>query len=205
MHSATKYLNGHSDVVAGALCFARDDALCARARTIRTVARNDPASVRGVPADPRPENARLARARGGGERDGAREPALQSRGGLRGALSRPPASSGPRRRAPPDEGRTSEECCRSASAAAPRLRSRPQPGCACGSGRPLLAGSNRSSNIAPRSRAQTRHVRLTCCDYRPESKTSKTFGAILIRRWTGRPKGPISAARRIRLNRPNVP
>ena len=34
MHSATKYLNGHSDVVAGALCFARDDALCMRARTI---------------------------------------------------------------------------------------------------------------------------------------------------------------------------
>ena len=28
MHSATKYLNGHSDVLAGALCFARDDALC---------------------------------------------------------------------------------------------------------------------------------------------------------------------------------
>jgi cystathionine gamma-synthase len=35
MHSATKYLNGHSDVVAGALCFARDDALSARARKIR--------------------------------------------------------------------------------------------------------------------------------------------------------------------------
>ena len=35
MHSATKYLNGHSDVLAGALCFAHDDALCARARTIR--------------------------------------------------------------------------------------------------------------------------------------------------------------------------
>ena len=35
MHSATKYLNGHSDVIAGALSFASDDALCARARTIR--------------------------------------------------------------------------------------------------------------------------------------------------------------------------
>jgi cystathionine gamma-synthase len=35
MHSATKYLNGHSDVIAGALCFAQDDALCARTRTIR--------------------------------------------------------------------------------------------------------------------------------------------------------------------------
>jgi cystathionine gamma-synthase len=35
MHSATKYLNGHSDVLAGALCFARDDALFQRARQIR--------------------------------------------------------------------------------------------------------------------------------------------------------------------------
>ena len=35
MHSATKYLNGHSDVVAGALAFARDDALSARAKKIR--------------------------------------------------------------------------------------------------------------------------------------------------------------------------
>ena len=35
MHSATKYLNGHSDVLAGALGFARDDALAARARKIR--------------------------------------------------------------------------------------------------------------------------------------------------------------------------
>ena len=35
MHSATKYLNGHSDVLAGALCFAGEDALCLRARQIR--------------------------------------------------------------------------------------------------------------------------------------------------------------------------
>jgi cystathionine gamma-synthase len=35
MHSATKYLNGHSDVIAGALCFGVDDALCGRARKIR--------------------------------------------------------------------------------------------------------------------------------------------------------------------------
>jgi cystathionine gamma-synthase len=35
MHSATKYLNGHSDVIAGALCFGREDALSARARKVR--------------------------------------------------------------------------------------------------------------------------------------------------------------------------
>jgi len=35
MHSATKYLNGHSDVIAGALAFARNDEMTARARRIR--------------------------------------------------------------------------------------------------------------------------------------------------------------------------
>ena len=35
MHSATKYLNGHSDVIAGALAFARDDSAAARIRQIR--------------------------------------------------------------------------------------------------------------------------------------------------------------------------
>jgi cystathionine gamma-synthase len=35
MHSATKYLNGHSDLIAGALVGARDDAHWARLRTIR--------------------------------------------------------------------------------------------------------------------------------------------------------------------------
>src|SRR5262249_47434402 len=37
MHSGTKYLNGHSDVVAGALVFARRDAYCDRAIRIRTM------------------------------------------------------------------------------------------------------------------------------------------------------------------------
>jgi cystathionine gamma-synthase len=36
MHSATKYLNGHSDVIAGALATARSDALWARIKTLRT-------------------------------------------------------------------------------------------------------------------------------------------------------------------------
>lgn len=35
MHSATKYLNGHSDVLAGALVFAADDAFCQRIRAWR--------------------------------------------------------------------------------------------------------------------------------------------------------------------------
>jgi cystathionine gamma-synthase len=35
MHSATKYLNGHSDIIAGALVGARDDAHWAKLRAIR--------------------------------------------------------------------------------------------------------------------------------------------------------------------------
>ncbi len=35
MHSATKYLNGHSDVIAGALVWARSDAYCERAARLR--------------------------------------------------------------------------------------------------------------------------------------------------------------------------
>jgi cystathionine gamma-synthase len=37
MHSATKYLNGHSDVIAGALVFARRDAYFERASRVRTL------------------------------------------------------------------------------------------------------------------------------------------------------------------------
>ena len=58
------------------------------------VAWNDPASVRGVPVDPGFANARRARARVGGERDGAREPPLQSCVRFRRALSGAPAPPG---------------------------------------------------------------------------------------------------------------
>jgi cystathionine gamma-synthase len=37
MHSATKYLNGHSDLIAGALAFAVDEDLAARVRQIRAM------------------------------------------------------------------------------------------------------------------------------------------------------------------------
>ncbi len=35
MHSATKYLNGHSDIIAGALCTAREDAFWERIKQVR--------------------------------------------------------------------------------------------------------------------------------------------------------------------------
>ena len=54
MHSATKYLNGHSDVIAGALCFARQDELLGRAQKNPAELWLDPRAVRSLPADPRP-------------------------------------------------------------------------------------------------------------------------------------------------------
>ena len=61
MHSGTKYLNGHSDVIAGALVFARKDATWERAARAAQHARRDPRAVRGVAAAAR--HAHPARAR----------------------------------------------------------------------------------------------------------------------------------------------
>ncbi len=47
MHSATKYLNGHSDVIAGVLVFARNDAYSRRAARVRDDAGQHPGAVRG--------------------------------------------------------------------------------------------------------------------------------------------------------------
>ena len=93
MHSATKYLNGHSDVIAGVLCFgARRRALRASAND-PPQARNDPASVRGVPVDPGIAHSGLTGARRLRQRDGARDPAFEPRGRIRRPLSRAAASS----------------------------------------------------------------------------------------------------------------
>ena len=124
MHSATKYLNGHSDVIAGALAFARDDELSARVRKIRAEPRPDPRAVRGVPADPRPAHARSARARRGRQRRRSWRCGSPT-------MPRSPKCSIPACRIIPatrsPSGRcaaASAACCRSACAAARRRRSR---------------------------------------------------------------------------------
>ena len=178
MHSATKYLNGHSDVLAGALCFARDDALCMRARKIRQShgmilhpfeafllirgLRTLDVRVRAAAANALELANRLS------------NHALC----LRGALSGTPASPRPRDRAPADAGRLRGDAVDSRARRAQRRRSRLPPECGCGSGRPRLAGSSCSSSIALPSRARTRRVRPTCCGSPLESKMSRTSGAI---------------------------
>ena len=59
MHSATKYLNGHSDVIAGALATREDDALWQRIRYVRGARRRGARPVRGVAASARDAHAAL--------------------------------------------------------------------------------------------------------------------------------------------------
>ena len=93
MHSATKYLNGHSDVVAGALATSRDGPLWARIRKLRGQHRRRARAVRGLALDARHAHARRARARAGQDRGKPRRAARRPSGGGGGALSRAAAAS----------------------------------------------------------------------------------------------------------------
>ncbi len=72
MHAATKILNGHTDVVCGALAGRVDDEFWARLKQIRDVGRRDRRAVRSVSADARSAHALRSRASAGGERAEAR-------------------------------------------------------------------------------------------------------------------------------------
>ena len=105
MHSATKYLNGHSDAIAGALGLRARRRAGGAGRRNPQAARPDPRAVRGVPADPRLAHARSARARRGGQRVRIGAAPVQSRRRRRSALSRPARPSRPRDRQATDGGR----------------------------------------------------------------------------------------------------
>ena len=129
MHSATKYLNGHSDIIAGALVGARDDELgrsCA------------PSARSSAPSSARPRRgcccaacARCSRASPGrADRPRlSRAPVVASHG-RRSALSRP-ALLRRTRAAAADDGAASAACCRCASraASAPPSPRRPASNC----------------------------------------------------------------------------
>ena len=68
VHSATKYLNGHSDVVAGALAAATTGDFWTSIRQDTRTARHRPGPVRGLAADARDADPRRARARAGQDR-----------------------------------------------------------------------------------------------------------------------------------------
>ena len=100
VHSATKYLNGHSDVLAGAVLSARNDPFWQRIRSWRRTAGAVPGAVRGLAPAARHAHAVPARAPQLGEcarhrpafRAASRDPG--------GALSRAAVASGPRRSRP---------------------------------------------------------------------------------------------------------
>ena len=180
MHSATKYLNGHSDVLAGALGFARDDALCLSRAPDPAGAWPHPASVRGVSADARLENPRPARAGLRRQRDGAREPPIQPRFCLRRAVSGAAAASRPRARAAADAGRIR------GYAVDPRSRRRrggDRGGCA---GERVEAGDfARRRRVSDRTPRLDRRARLALparplAAFGGKSRMSKTCGAISI-------------------------
>ena len=142
MHAATKILNGHSDVVAGALVGARQDAFWARVVDHPQGPGRDPRPVRGLSADAR--HAHAASARGA-----LRPKALTDSGRApRRRIRRSPACSIPACRSIPattsPRGRwraASAACCRSGSRAASAPRSRTAARVSCGSARPRSAAS----------------------------------------------------------------
>lgn len=178
MHSATKYLNGHSDVLAGALV-ARDaeDSLWQRIRAGGRWRGACPARLRAgcccaacapcicacAPPVPLPRRLRVT--------------STTIRGWSRCSIPASPTirammSRDARCRA------VSAACCRSGSRIAVRVASRPRsrlpPGFACSSGQRRLAGWSRWWSIAPASKGRQRRFHLTCCAFPLVSRRLRT-------------------------------
>ena len=173
MHSATKDPNGHSDVIAGVLVFARNDAYSKRAarvrdtlgsilgpfeaalllrglRTLHVRVRHQSASAMSIAR-------RLARH----ERIKAvLYPGLETHPGRVVAASQMRGASA--------------ACCRCGSRAVRQPLSPLRPASRCGSGRPRSAASRASLSIAPASRDPTHPARRTSCDFRLVSKAWTT-------------------------------
>ena len=95
VHSTTKYINGHSDVVGGAVV-ARDAAVARAAHLVGQRARPDREPVRQLPHAARPAHARRPPAGAPRERRGDRGDAGRAPGRPRGALARAARPPGPR-------------------------------------------------------------------------------------------------------------
>ena len=100
VHSATKYLNGHSDVLAGAVLTARRDPFWERIRSWRRNAGAVLGAVRGVAAAAGHAHPVPARAPRLGQRAGDRHPLPGPPGGGGRALSGAALASRPRRSRP---------------------------------------------------------------------------------------------------------
>ena len=106
MHSATKYLNGHSDVIAGALVTREDDAVWQRMRDGARAARRHPRLVRGVAAAARHAHAVPARrARAAASRSASPSTSRATRSVTEVLYPGLPPTRRPRRRGASDAGR----------------------------------------------------------------------------------------------------
>ena len=103
VHSTTKYLNGHSDVVGGAV-LTSDDALGEKLHFLQKSVGGVPEPVRLLHGAARPQDARRAHEAARRERADARRAAREAPAGRARLLPRPHDAPGPRHRLAPDEG-----------------------------------------------------------------------------------------------------
>ena len=161
MHSGTKYLGGHSDVVAGALVFARRDAYFERAARLRGSLGGilGPFEAALLLRGMRTLHVRVRHQCGAAmtiARHFARHPRIDG-GALPGLETHPGhAVAHGRCRA------ASAACCRCASRAGRPRRSLRRPRWRSGSGPRRWAASKACSSIAPASKAPARRARRTC-------------------------------------------
>ena len=141
MHAATKVLNGHSDVVAGALAGAQAGRLLGQGRHDPQGAGRHPRALRGLPPDPRPAHPAPARRRPGEERPRPRRAPRRASEGRARALSRPAAAPRPRPRRPPDGRRLRLHALDPGRRRRARRDRNAPPGSACGSAPPRSAAS----------------------------------------------------------------
>ena len=181
MHAATKVLNGHSDVVAGVLAGARDDAFWARLATIR---KSQGAILGPFEAYLLMRGLRTLHLRAAAQAHSAlalAERLSRPSEGRTRSLSGPAAASRATISPPGRWKAASASCCRSSSPAARRRRLPQRHASASGNGRPRSAASKASSSTAPRSRGRARPARRTSCACRSASRIPKTFIGIWTR------------------------
>jgi hypothetical protein len=156
MHAATKYLGGHSDLIAGVLVARENDAYWQRIRMVRAQLGGTLGSfeawllLRGM----RTLYLRVRHASASAQR--IAEHFAQHRAGRGGAVPRPARRAGPRGGRAADEAAASAACCRSAPRAARPRRSPPQRTSAVEARH--LAGRHREPDRTPRQRRRRGHA-----------------------------------------------
>ena len=175
MHSTTKYLGGHSDVLGGALIFRENDELVQRVNAIQMTGGAVPVAVRVLAHDARHSHAcRCASSAQTRERH-ARSPNFSSASATSKRCTIPgsrrtPAHDIARKQMRGFGGMLSVQCGRG-----PRRRRSPSPAGSSSSRRPRASAAPRvSSSIARRSKGPARARRRICCASPSASSTSRT-------------------------------